>query len=264
MANSRFEYVKSYERDDSLLPGTYIVVRIDGRGFHRLSKRYEFTKPNDLRALELMNESAASVMNQISDIVLAYGDSDEYSFVFKRSTQFFGRRECKLVSTVCSVFTACYVYSWSKHFACALESDMLPSFDSRAVLYPSSKELRDYLSWRQADCHINNLYNTTFWALVLKKGLSEKDANKALEGTFSSDKNELLFSEFGINYNNEPEIFRKGTVLVKTQPVQSIENTMSERQKARATHKNAKIEIEQLHCDIIGNDFWEERAYILE
>ena len=34
MAKSKYEYVKSFERDDSLLPSTYIVVRIDGRGFH--------------------------------------------------------------------------------------------------------------------------------------------------------------------------------------------------------------------------------------
>jgi len=34
MANSRYEYVKFFEKDDSLLPNTWIVVRIDGRGFH--------------------------------------------------------------------------------------------------------------------------------------------------------------------------------------------------------------------------------------
>ena len=34
MAKSKYEYVKSFEQDDSLLPATYIVVRIDGRGFH--------------------------------------------------------------------------------------------------------------------------------------------------------------------------------------------------------------------------------------
>lgn len=30
---SRFEYVKQFEQPDSLLPNTWIVVRIDGRGF---------------------------------------------------------------------------------------------------------------------------------------------------------------------------------------------------------------------------------------
>jgi hypothetical protein len=31
----RFEYVKSFEQPDVLLPNTWIVVRIDGRGFHK-------------------------------------------------------------------------------------------------------------------------------------------------------------------------------------------------------------------------------------
>ena len=36
------------------------------------------------------------------------------------------------------------------------------------------------------------------------------------QGTVSADKNELLFSQFGINYNNLPEIYRKGSVLIWT------------------------------------------------
>ncbi len=35
MAKSKFEYVRLYETDDTLLPGTYMVLRIDGRSFHR-------------------------------------------------------------------------------------------------------------------------------------------------------------------------------------------------------------------------------------
>ena len=34
-----------------------------------------------------------------------------------------------------------------------------------------------------------------------------------LQGTLAADKNENLFSEFNINYNNEPLMYRKGTVL---------------------------------------------------
>lgn len=35
MAGTRFAYVRTYELPDPLLPNTYIVVRIDGHGFHR-------------------------------------------------------------------------------------------------------------------------------------------------------------------------------------------------------------------------------------
>jgi len=47
MACSRFEYVKSFEQDDSILPNVWIVIRIDGKKFHKFSKTHDFEKPND-------------------------------------------------------------------------------------------------------------------------------------------------------------------------------------------------------------------------
>ena len=35
-----------------------------------------------------------------------------------------------------------------------------------------------------------------------------------LQGTLAADKNEILFSDFDINYNNEPMLLRKGTTLI--------------------------------------------------
>jgi len=62
--------------------------------------------------------------------------------------------------------------------------------------------------------HINNLYNTTFWALVGLGQLSNTEAEKKLSGTLASDKNEILF-QFRMNYNNEPDMFKKGSVLYR-------------------------------------------------
>ena len=36
-----------------------------------------------------------------------------------------------------------------------------------------------------------------------------------LQGSVSSDKNEILFSRFGINYNQEPEVYKKGSVVFR-------------------------------------------------
>jgi len=33
MANSKFGYVKKFEHSNSMLPSTFMVVRLDGRGF---------------------------------------------------------------------------------------------------------------------------------------------------------------------------------------------------------------------------------------
>ena len=84
-AKSKYEYVKQFEQDDALLPGCWIVVRIDGKGFtkcvsrtvfvhqlqvrrglvttgwnlyRRFSAAHGFVKPNDARALNLMDDCA--------------------------------------------------------------------------------------------------------------------------------------------------------------------------------------------------------------
>lgn len=35
------------------------------------------------------------------------------------------------------------------------------------------------------------------------------------KGTYAADKNEILFSKFSINYNNEPEMYKKGSVVFR-------------------------------------------------
>jgi len=44
--------------------------------------------------------------------------------------------------------------------------------------------------------------------------LTQAEAHEKLKGTDSAQKHELLFAKLGTNYNNEKEIFRKGTVIV--------------------------------------------------
>lgn len=137
------------------------------------------------------------VLQVFGDVRIAYGESDEYSFVFRKDTTLYGvissripstlnpeptqtarilksipaasmhvahvqiicgcagRRASKLTSLLVSLFSASYVRGWSTHFP---DTPLLstPCFDCRAVLYPTDDCLRDYLSWRQVDTHINN------------------------------------------------------------------------------------------------------------
>lgn len=58
----------------------------------RFADQHKFTKPNDNRALGLMTHSARSVMAGLEDIVIAYGQSDEFSFIFKKTSTLFKRR----------------------------------------------------------------------------------------------------------------------------------------------------------------------------
>lgn len=45
---------------------------------YRLCAKYGFEKPNDGRALELMNAAARSTMEGIPEVAIAYGVSDEF------------------------------------------------------------------------------------------------------------------------------------------------------------------------------------------
>ena len=95
MAGSRFAYVRDYEQTDSILLNTYIICRLDGKGFHKFANRHGFVRPNDIAALQLMNEAAKKVM-QAPDfnrsMVGAFGESDEMSFILSRSCDTFNRR----------------------------------------------------------------------------------------------------------------------------------------------------------------------------
>lgn len=248
MAKSKFEYVRNFEVDDKCLPECFIVVRLDGRSFHKFSEKHDFIKPNDKRALELMSSCGKRVLKEYCDAIIAYGQSDEFSIVFKKDTAVYNRRSSKIMSCVCSLFTSTYVFEWSKFFP---ETPLKypPSFDGRVILYPTLNTLRDYLSWRQADCHINNLYNTVFWSLVLTAGVTPQQAEERLKGTLAGDKNEILFSEFGINYNNVDELYRKGTIVYR-------------KSKKDVTSKEAQ-NIITANCDIIREDFWEQNKNLL-
>lgn len=253
MAQSKFEYTRKFELDDRLVPNCWIVVRLDGKGFHKFSDIHAFKKPNEKAALDLMNKCATNVMTEFNEILLSYGQSDEYSFVFRPDTGAYNRRSAKLVTNICSLFASSYVFHWAEYFPTkALQQP--PAFDGRAVLYPTVRNLRDYLSWRQADCHINNLYNTVFWALVQQGGLTNTLAQERLKGTLSGEKNEILFSEFGVNYNKEPAQFKKGTTIIRKKVELPVEGGGTK----------LRTQLVELDCDIIGEDFWTENPHLTE
>ncbi|KAG1770923.1 Thg1 C terminal domain-containing protein [Suillus occidentalis] len=292
MAGTKFAYVRNFELPDPLLPDTYLVCRLDGHSFHRFSDEHGFAKPNDERALQLMDRAAKSAMIEFKDIMLAFGESDEFSFLFRKSTNLYNRRHSKILTTLTSYFTSCYVLNWSQYFP-DTPLRYPPSFDGRIVIYPTERAIRDYFSWRQADTHINNLYNTTFWALVQKGGQTTTEAHATLRGTVSATKHEMLFSRFGINYNEISQRFKKGSVIVReivrvigtpdcsgaSDPLTNIpphpQSTNEDdetptfdppRQKRSKAKKKNKLEttVEILHCDIIGDEFWLARPQLLE
>ncbi|XP_058186038.1 tRNA(His) guanylyltransferase 2-like isoform X1 [Rhododendron vialii] len=250
------EYVKSFEFERKLLPSTWIVVRIDGRHFHGFSEEHEFEKPNDGQALNLMNSCAVAVMEEFKDVVFSYGVSDEFSFVLKRDSQFHDRHASGIVSVIVSFFSSMYVMKWKGFFPQKELKNPPPTFDGRAVCYPSKEILRDYLAWRQVDCHINNQYNTCFWMLV-KSGKSKSEAQDYLKGTRAQEKSELLVQQFGIDYQTLPAMFRQGSSVFwdKEDPTERYGDGPDGKSRK-------KVVVE--HCNIIEQSFWEAHPNILD
>jgi tRNA(His) guanylyltransferase len=282
MACSKYEYVKDFEIQTKLLPSTYIVIRIDGRGFTKFCEAHEYEKPNDIRGINLMNKAAQSVMEAFQDIWLAYGQSDEYSFVLRKNSNLFNRRAEKISTTITSCFASAFVLHFKSIFG-DKELKEVPMFDGRCVCYPDERILKDYLTWRQVDCHINNLYNTCFWCLVQKDNLSTEEAHKRLKGTQSGEKNELLFSKFGLNYTSIEPVWRKGSIFIRIPREKVVDQSTKEEEKADAPvvqedttkvekDKNSKPknkpqkisppklkwDLVLIHEDLIQESFWEK------
>jgi tRNA(His) guanylyltransferase len=233
-----------------------MVVRVDGRAFHKFVEVHKYDKPNDDRGLKLMNKCAEAVMTEFTDIVIAYGESDEYSFVLKRKATLFQRRASKIETSVVSFFASNFVFHWHTFFP---DTNLVypPTFDARVVCYPSYENVRDYLSWRQVDCHINNLYNTCYWALV-RSGKSQVEAEATLRGTLADFKNELLFSQFNINYNKLPQMYRKGSVLLHKPVGEPVKDSRTGEDVIRV-----KQRVVVVHEDIIDNFFWDANPNLL-
>ncbi|KGN48418.1 tRNA(His) guanylyltransferase 1 isoform X1 [Cucumis sativus] len=248
------DYVRSFQVENKLMPSTWIVIRIDGCHFHRFSEVHVFEKPNDEHALNLMNSCAVAVMEKLSDFVFSYGVSDEYSFVLKKDSQIYGRAASEIVSVIVSLFSSLYVMKWREFFP-HKELKYPPSFDGRAVCYPTREILRDYLAWRQVDCHINNQYNTCFWELV-KSGKSKSEAQACLKGTQTQEKERLLNLRFNISYNELPLMFRQGS------------SAFWDKKDATTVDKNpdacCKRKIVVVHSNIIEPSFWEDHPWILD
>ena len=93
------------------------------------------------------------------------------------------------------------------------------------------------------------------------------------QGTSSSQKQEILFGQYGINYNALPERFRKGSVLYRQEATSSVEtpaagggdtpNRESIAVSSPAPPRRSRRETVVEHCDIIGPAFWSSRRSIL-
>lgn len=180
------------------LPGAWVVLRLDGRGFTKFTEREGFEKPFDLRFQDLMRQTTQVLLQELQGIY-AYTESDEISVLFRPDWEFFDREVEKLVSISASIASVTF----------SLAHQGRAYFDSRVWLGANKEQVVDYFRWRQEDAARCALNGWCYWTLR-KEGKSPAAAMQELQGQSLAFKNELLFQR-GINFNDLPHWQRRGT-----------------------------------------------------
>ncbi len=186
-------------QDRCVLPNMYIVARIDGRGFTKLTKDvHKFKAPFDERFRDYMIETVKHLMNCGFNVIYGYTESDEISLLFDISENVFSRKHRKFNSILAGEASA--------KFSLLLGS--IGVFDCRLSELPNAQLVIDYFRWRNEDAHRNALNAHCYWCLRAN-GFSKSEATKKIEKLSTAEKNELLFS-YGINFNNLPNWQKRG------------------------------------------------------
>src|SRR5580698_5269337 len=86
--------------DLCVLPGLFMVARLDGRGFTRLTKEvHKFEAPFDVRFRDLMLDTTEYLMTGCGfNFAYGYTESDEISLLFVSDERGLRRKLRKLVS----------------------------------------------------------------------------------------------------------------------------------------------------------------------
>lgn len=193
--------MRVYEQslDQIILPDMYLVARLDGRSFTRLTKEIcKFEAPFDVRFRDMMIETVKYLMDCGFRMIYGFTESDEISLLFHPQDQTFGRKVRKLNTTLAGEASAAF----------SLQLGKIATFDCRLVPLPNIEKVCDYFLWRQEDAHRNSLNAHCYWTLR-KEGLSKVEATKILEGKSVAFKNEMLYVK-GINYNELPNWQKRG------------------------------------------------------
>ena len=193
--------MRVYEQslDQVLLPELYLVARLDGNRFTRLTKEIcNFEAPFDTHFRDMMVETVKALMNYGFRVIYGLTESDEISLLFHPDEDTFGRKVRKYNSLLAGVASAAFSQQLGQQAI----------FDCRMVPLPTVERVQDYFLWRQEDAHRNSLNAHCYW-MLRKQDKSVAEATRALEGQSVAFKNELLFQN-GINFDKLPSWQKRG------------------------------------------------------
>ena len=226
MIDNLGDRMKSYYENRSktfLTRRTPVIIRLDGKAFHTFTKG--FNKPFDEVMCSAMQQTMKYLCENIQGCVLGYTQSDEITLVLidyqKLTTDaWFDYNVQKICSVAASMATL--TFNRKFHDKCLellwdgqLENEELITsykraiktgavFDARCFNIPK-EEVTNCILWRQQDATRNSISSTG----------QANFSHERLEGLNSKQIQELLFQEKGINWNNYPTKFKRGSCCVK-------------------------------------------------
>ncbi len=177
-----------------------IIIRLDGRSFHKLARDLKLVKPYDDNFYNVISEVCRDLFEEFS-AQFVYSFSDEISLLLD-NVPFDGRVE-KIDSVMASFAASSFVLHYDVEFK------KPPAFDSR-IIPVSDGDILDYFRWRQ-DESWRNCVNSHGIA-YLKSKYSNSQANDKIKGMNLSDIHEFLFAN-GINLN-DVETYKKRGIAV--------------------------------------------------
>lgn len=191
--------MKDYEVYSSLkVPkNSKVIVRLDGRAFHKLAKDLDLTKPYDENFYRVMAKVCEDLFKEFSPSFV-YTFSDEISLLFD-NLPFDGRIE-KINSVMAGFTSSSFVINYDADFK------KPPAFDSR-IIPINDEDILDYFKWRQDESWTNcvNSHGISY----LKNKYSNNEANDKINGMKLNEIHELLFQN-GINLNDIETYKKRG------------------------------------------------------
>lgn len=196
-----------------------VIIRLDGKAFHTLTKG--FIKPFDEVMSKAMQDTMKYLCENIQGCVLGYTQSDEITLVLidyqnLTSEAWFDYE----VQKVCSVSASMATFAFNRNFAklamlshekeveranAYAEASLKGAFfDARCFNIPK-EEVTNCILWRQQDATRNSISSAG----------RAYFSHKQIEGLNSNQIQELLFKEKGINWNDYPTEFKRGSCCIK-------------------------------------------------
>lgn len=195
-------HMRKFEQSiDTCIPNdTYMIARLDGHGFSKLTQELGFKKPFDIEFHNLMYHVLKTLMLKSNlKILYGYTQSDEISLLFASDEQSFNRKTRKYNSLLAGLASA----------AASMYLNQLVTFDCRIIPIPDISHVCDYFVWRRADAHRNAMNAYCYWTMRQVDNLTARKSASILRDKDNQWKYQYL-AEHDIDFDTTPSWQRLG------------------------------------------------------